>query len=158
MVWLVMAIVAIATGNPATRERDCEIVDYGIHDPDTPRVQFDDPTSASGERFESDDVTFIERTRVVEKAIGTGFGFQFQLHHLATTRPVHMMWRITFPKGGIRGHKKWERAFDESVPDGELLQHLLFDFDHDYELVSGTFTFDVLVDGKPKCSIAFSVR
>jgi len=155
---LLLLLLALITASEKPRERDCEILDYGIHDPDTPRTRYADPTSATGTRFESDEVEFIEHTKVIDMEVGRGFGIRYHVRNLPTKKPVRVTWRISFPKPGIRGHKAWEHTFDEQLPGGELDQHLLYDFDYDYELLAGRWTFDVLVDGKPKCSFAFQVQ
>lgn len=136
----------------------CEIVEHGLYRPSSTPVRFADSTSVTGERFEIDDVEFTRQTRSIPMELGKGFGIRYRLRGLPKHKPVDVRWRVVYPKPGIRGARFWEHGLRESTADGTLLHHLLYDFHHGWELVPGTWTFEISVDGTPACSFAFQVR
>lgn len=136
----------------------CEIVEYGLYRPSVAPVRFTDSTSVTGERFEIDEVEFTRQTKAIPLELGKGFGIRYRLRGLPKGRPVDVRWRVVFPRPGIRGASSWEHGLRESTADGTLLHHLLYDFHYTWEMVPGTWTFEVAVDGAPACSFAFQVR
>jgi hypothetical protein len=138
-------------------EGACEILDAGLYVPAADRVRYDDENSVTGERFEIEEVTFTKQTKVIPLERNRGFGIRYRLRGLSKVKDSHITWRIFYPRA-IRGKPGWERSDHWPAPTGELVQHLLYDLAHDYELVAGTWRFHVLVDGKPTCASSFQVK
>jgi hypothetical protein len=139
------------------REMACEILDAGFYVPSSTKVRFPDAKSVSGERYEIDEVTFTKQTKVIPLELGRGFGIRYRLRGLSKVKESQITWRIFYPRA-IRGKTGWEHSDNWASNNGELVQHLLYDFAHDYELVAGNWRFHVLVDGKPTCSLTFQVK
>jgi hypothetical protein len=158
---LLIAFVATAEAavvpKPPRGEMSCEILDAGLYVPASERVQFKDPSSVTGERYEIDEVTFTKQTKVVYLDRDKGFGIRYRLRGLSKVKNSRITWRIFYPKA-IRGKPGWEHGDEWASVNGELVQHLLYDFAHDYEKVPGNWRFHVLVDGKPTCNYTFDVK
>lgn len=157
-----LLVAFVATANAATvpkprGEVACEILDAGLYVAASERVQFKDANSVTGERYEIDEVTFTKQTKVVPMERGKGFGIRYRLRGLSKVKDSRITWRIFYPRA-IRGRSGWEHGDDWASVNGELVQHLLYDFAHDYELVPGNWRFHVLVEGKPTCAYTFEVK
>jgi hypothetical protein len=140
----------------ATSEPGCEILDYGNYKPEAQRIRHADASSVTGERFEISNVRFIKQTKQIEASLGQRFGIRYRLRGLAQPA-VAITWRVTYPSP-VRGSKGWEHSFRATPASGELVQHLLYDFVFASEVVTGRWSFDVLVDGQRTCSFAFNVQ
>ena len=158
----IIAFVAwpIATSSGASsklqrREPACEIIDYGRYKAESQRVSHPDPGSVTGERFEIDSVRFFKQTKQIPATLGQRFGIRYRLRQLPP-RATTITWRVTYP-APVRGSKGWEHSFRETPGNGELVQHLLYDFVFASEVVTGTWDFAVLVDGRRACSFSFQV-
>jgi Domain of unknown function (DUF3859) len=138
-------------------EFGCEIIDAGLYVPTTPKVRYDDANSVSGDRYEIEDVKFTKQTKVIPLERGKGFGIRYRLRGLSKVKESHITWRIFYPRA-IRGKSGWEHSDNWASVNGELVQHLLYDFSADYEMVAGTWRFHVLVDNKPTCAVTFQVQ
>jgi len=136
-------------------ELSCEILDQGLYVPESKRVRYADAGSVTGERFEIDQVRFVRQTKQIEAMLGQRFGMRYRL--VGVTKPVMVTWRVVYPST-VRGAKRWEHRFAASPAGGELVQHLLYQFDVASEMVKGRWDFQVLVDGKQACSIPFEVK
>jgi hypothetical protein len=147
---------ATTVDNRTAREPGCEILDYGNYRAESERVRYADQTSVTGERFEISSVRFVRQTKQIEASLGQRFGIRYRLRRLAQ-RTATITWRVTYPSP-VRGSNGWEHSFRATPAGGELVQHLLYDFVFASEVVSGRWSFDVLVDGQRACSFAFSVR
>ncbi|HEY5949008.1 MAG TPA: DUF3859 domain-containing protein [Kofleriaceae bacterium] len=137
-------------------ELGCEIIDRGLYVPASQRVRYADPSSVTGERFEISQVRFVRQTTTIEATLGQRFGMRYRLRGLPQ-RAVVITWRVAYPQS-VRGRKSWELRFRASPDNGELVQHLLYDFVYQSEVVTGRWDFQVLVDGQPACSLAFRVE
>jgi hypothetical protein len=161
LVVIALLLVPSASSRGATtaakpREPACEIIDYGNYKPEAQRVRYVDPTSVTGERFEISSVRFVKQTKQIEASLGQRFGIRYRLRDLAQ-RSALITWRVTYPSP-VRGSKRWEHSFRATPDSGELVQHLLYDFVFASEVVTGRWSFDVLVDGQRACSFAFNVQ
>jgi hypothetical protein len=160
---VVLLLVPAATSRAATavqsrtaKEPACEIIDYGLYKPEAQRLRYADPTSVTGERFEISNVRFVKQTKEIEASLGQRFGIRYRLRALPQ-RSMAITWRVTYPSA-VRGSKGWEHNFRAVPANGELVQHLLYDFVFASEVVSGRWSFEVLVDGQRACSFAFTVQ
>lgn len=148
---------SVARVKAAPIER-CEIVEHGLYRATTSPVKFTDTGSVTGERFEVEEVEFTRQTRAIPMELGKGFGIRYRLRALPKHKPVDVRWRVVYPKPGIRGAAHWEHGLREATADGTLTHHVLYDFHYAWEMVPGTWTFEVIADGLPACSLSFQVR
>src|SRR4051794_18789529 len=79
---------------PPRGELGCEIIDAGLYVPTSPRTRFDDSNSASGERFEIEEVTFTKQTKVIPLERNLGFGIRYRLRGLSKVKDTRITWRI----------------------------------------------------------------
>src|SRR5262245_12271523 len=140
----------------AAREPGCEILDYGHYVPESQRIRYADASSVVGERFEINQVRFDKRTTTIDATLGQRFGIRYRLRGLAQISVV-VTWRVKYPQP-VRGSKGWEYSFRSAPAAGELVQHLLYNFDVASEVVTGRWDFSVLVNGQAACSFAFAVK
>jgi hypothetical protein len=138
-------------------ESNCEILDAGLTRSIGEHTRHDDSSSPSGDRYEVEDVEFIRQTKVVPLEIGRAFGIRYKLRGLSKTKASNISWRIVFPRP-IQGKGHWGRGDSFQASNGELVQHLVYELEHSYELVAGTWRFEVNVEGKQACSVAFQVK
>ena len=162
MLALVMLPIAQARAEMTTiaratpREPSCEVIDYGHYVAEAQRVRYQDAGSVTGERFEISSVRFDKRTTAIAATLGQRFGIRYRLRGL-TQSPVVVTWRVKYPTP-VRGSKGWEYSFRAAPTAGELVQHLLYNFEVASEMVTGRWDFSVLVNGQTACSFAFSVK
>jgi hypothetical protein len=151
---LVCALAIPATRDPvrctAAPPPTCEILEHGLVVAESPRIKHPDPTAASGEWTQIEHVRFVEQTRVVPAELGRTFGFRYYLHDLSARSRV--TWRSTYPEPGMRDHRGWQQTGFGPYGWGG------FTFDHDWELLRGSWLFEVLVDGNVACSMQFEVK
>jgi len=138
------------------REPACEVLEHGHYVPQAQRFRYADAGSVTGERFEINDVRFVDQATAIPRTLGQRFGIRYRLGGL-TQSSVVVTWRVVYPSP-VRGNKRWEYSFRATPASGELVQHLLYDFNIASEMVAGRWDFQVLVDGRAACSFAFAVK
>jgi hypothetical protein len=133
------------------QHRRASIGDYGVFEAmgDLDRVRL--KASPSGAKLETDGVRYIDRTRWVPTRKGIRFGFNYEITNV-TEGPVEVMVLVSHPPiekpdGTVsKGFK-----FKEKVPllEGKARGFTGYSFDHDYELVTGEWKFELWVrEGK----------
>ena len=162
---LVLALIAVPSTTTVAavvqsaprREHPCEILDYGFYRAVTSRETVPDEGSVTGDRFETEEIEFTQRTKTIPRVRDKSFGIQYKLTSLATDRDAKITWRITFPRS-IKGKRGWELVENWSAPTGELVQHIGYTFVHDWEMVPGDWKMQILVEDQPACSFTFKVK
>jgi hypothetical protein len=148
-------VAAVAKRVPKA-EQGCEVLEHGRYHATTPRVTIADASSPTGDRFETDEVEFTDRTKTIARALDTTFGFRYRL----TLRPdleTRITWRITYPRP-LNGKRSWVFTERWSTPNGELVQHIGYTFTDKFELVPGEWKMQVLVEDQPACAVTFTVK
>ena len=145
--------VPMTSERNTNREPRCEILEYGPYVPLGARWHYDDPDAATGRSFEIDDVEFTTQTTIITKKRGDGFGIRYRAYNVPSRAKV--TWRVVYPKP-LRGFAEWRR--DVRMVARDHVMHVVYDFDYAWEMVSGRWKFQVLVDGKAICRLAFTVR
>jgi hypothetical protein len=158
---LVLALVAVPAlaADKASRKREqplCEIVGAGEYRPTTQRSQHADPTSPTGDRFESEDVEFTSQSRTIPRTLDTSFGIRYRLH-VPANQIAKVTTRITYPRR-LKGKRDWTRAREWSTGNGTLVLHVGYTFDYAWEMSPGPWKMDVFVEDKPACSVTFTVK
>jgi uncharacterized protein DUF3859 len=158
---ILVMLVASTTQPPkrAAHEPSCEILDHGPYVPISQRSRYADPASVTGSSFVIDEVRFPAQVSTIALDRDAHFGIRYRLRDLPKDRDAVVTWHVRFPKPGIRGSEGWthELAVTPSAR-GDSVGLLLYDFDHDWEKVAGTWKFEVAVDGHAACSFDFQVR
>lgn len=104
---------------------------------------------------------FINSTNVIPARIGLHFGFEYEISNLpgqdgqidVTVIVKHPP--MTKPDGTISKGFTTKQAVN--LNNGKVNPVFGYGFDHDYELVTGDWTFEVLYEGKLVCSQKFIV-
>ena len=134
----------------------CEIVEHGIYVPVTSSVTHPAPGTVTGTWTQTRVVRFVERTRTIPRQLERAFGFRYRVHGVPRDRAIRVGGRTTFPQK-LQGKLVSAFAWEDAAPDGELVGHIGYHFDHDWELVAGTWTIALVVDGERVCSMQFQV-
>jgi hypothetical protein len=142
---------------PPRLDVGCEILERGPYRPLAERVYVEDSRDVTGRRFEINDVSFAAQTTSIVARPGAGFGVRYQLYNLPTDRSVAVTWRVHYPRP-IRGSKRWEHRRSDFAPSGRITNIVLYDFAHDWEMVAGTWRFEILVGDRSVCSQTFDVK
>ena len=137
-------------------EQTCEVLEQGHYHATTPRVTLPDATSPTGDRFETDEVEFTDRTKTIARELDTTFGFRYRLA-IAPNRDTKITWRITYPRA-INGKRAWVFSESWSSANGELVQHIGYTFTDKFEMVPGEWKMQVLVEDQPACAVSFTVK
>ena len=148
-------VAAVAKRVPKA-EQACEVLEHGHYHATTPRVSLPDPTSPTGDRFETDEVEFTDRTKTIAREIDSTFGFRYRLA-IPANRDTKITWRITYPRA-LKGKRAWVFSEDWSTPNGELVQHIGYTFTDKFEMVPGEWKMQVLVEDQPACAVTFTVK
>lgn len=138
---------------PSPPQPSCDIVEYGLYEPRSERILVDDAASVTGVSGITDDVEFTTPTHVIQRALGAGFGIRYVAHHVPAGAVV--TWRVVYPTP-LRGFADWHH--DETVDAGDHVRHVLYDFDHAWEMLPGAWHFEVQIDGQPRCGFTFTVQ
>lgn len=138
---------------PSPPEPSCDIVEYGLYEPRSERILVEDAASVTGVSGITDDVEFTTATDVIPRQPGAGFGIRYVAHDVPAGAVV--TWRVVYPTP-LRGFADWHH--DEAVEAGDHVRHVLYDFDHAWEMLPGAWQFEVQIDGQTRCGFAFTVQ
>ena len=155
---LALAAAVNACGQAAKVER-VEIVETGIY-----RVEIAKTTQASGTatgvRDELANVKLVANTTTVPAQIGTKFGIRYRVVGSPDRASVKLTVIVRFPGEGLRNPKTGERkAQDVTVWTRNIgvVTYSGYSFDEGWELVPGTWTYEVLHEGRKIAEQSFTV-
>ena len=148
-------VAAVAPRAPKA-EQTCEVLEHGHYHAITPRTTLPDATSPTGDRFETDEVEFTDRTKTIARELDKTFGFRYRVR-VPRDRDTKITWRITYPRP-LQGKRAWVFSEQWSSSDGALVQHIGYTFTDKFELVPGEWKMQVLVEDQPACAVTFTVK
>jgi len=155
---LALAAAVNACGQAAKVER-VEIVETGIY-----RVEIAKTTQASGTatgvRDELANVKLVSNTTTVPAQIGTKFGIRYRVVGSPDRASVKLTVIVRFPGEGLRNPKTGERkARDETSWKRNIgaVTYNGYSFDEGWELVPGTWTFEIWHEGRKLAEQSFTV-
>lgn len=131
----------------------CHIVQHGLYRQVSDRILVEDSNSVTGVSGITDEVEFTTATNVVPRTQGLGFGIRYHAHDVPEGATV--TWRVVYPTP-LRGFDDWRH--DEYVEAGDHTRHVLYDFDHAWEMVPGDWRFEIAIDGRTRCDFTFTVK
>jgi hypothetical protein len=152
---VLVALPASSTVAAVKRVKRCQVLEAGNYHAAS-RTSEPDLSSPTGRRFASDGVEFTSQTRTIARTLGTGFGFRYRLN-LPVGTSAKITTHITYPRP-IKGKKNWSHPQTWEITDDVLVQHVGYTFTHDFEMVPGAWTMQVLVEDKPACLVTFTVK
>ena len=160
--FLFVCVVLMASLTPARAQITVEratILEYGTFKANlvqrVPRAS--DP---SGFANSLSDMQLLEQTDVVCARLGTRFGMTIRIEGKPAGSVVLLEIVNNYPKGGItnpKGEVFQKTRFPWSAVVGETAASIVFTFDDAWEMVPGTWTYDVEYLGKKIGSRSFQV-
>jgi len=120
------------------------------------------PNTPSGKsRVPSTGFVFLNATNVIPAKLGVRFGMEYEISNIPepdgpiTVTVIKSHPRMTKPDGSFsQSFKSVEPAFLKS---GKIHSKTGYGFEHNYELVTGDWTFELQYDGKSICIQKFTV-
>jgi hypothetical protein len=156
---LLFAAVAGEAGAQGSKVDRAEIVEAGIYRAETKSVELA-PGTATRQRNILSDTTLLAPTTRIEAKIGVHFGIRYRLVGRPNNTTIKLMSVTQYPAPGLKNPKadsnqlRGEHALFATI--GQI-NYRGYVFEQDWEIVPGTWTFE-LWDGKRKLvSQAFDV-
>jgi hypothetical protein len=160
---LVSAHSSLSIRQPAVRapapdlpQARCRIVELGPYVATSDKLYVEDTRSVTGVSAITDDVVFGEHTSTIEAQLGGGFGVRYVAQDVP--EGAVMRWHVKYPRA-IRGFTEWGREID--VVAGDHAGHVLYDFDHEWEMERGAWKIEIEIDSPGRhatCGVAFTVK
>jgi len=142
--------------SPATPHAGCTIVEFGPYVATGEKVYVDDAQSVTGVSAITEDIAFLDHTNTIDAQLGGGFGVRYVAHDVPADATVR--WHVTYPHA-IRGFTEWGHAINTSA--GDHAGHVLYDFDHEWEMVPGTWRVEIEIVSpgyRAACGVRFTVK
>jgi len=146
---VILALVALLAGvSAAAAQADridgAEITQFGVYEYKVTSTQDLGGTAAG--MLQSVDYKFVSTTTSIKARRGVGFGIEYRLLGAPKDAKVPLRGVTIFPAGGLRNPKTGERfERNEYIEEKEIGTLLLkgYTLDDDWEVVPGTWTFQV---------------
>lgn len=157
---LVLGLVfAAATAASAQTVSRVEISDPGIYRTEIEKT-VDAPDTAAGKHHVVRSRKLVERTTRIPALRSTEFGFTYRVIGNPANASVTLRFVTRFPPGGLRNPStNTVHSFNETTVTATLgrLRIEGYRFDHEWEIVPGTWVFEIWHDEKLLASQAFEV-
>jgi len=155
---LALAAAVSACGEAPKVER-VEIVETGVY-----RVEVAKTTQAAGTargvQDELANVTLASNTTTVPARIGTKFGVRYRVVGSPNRASVKMTAIVRFPGEGLRNPKTGERRAQDVTQWTRNIGAVTYNgysFDEGWELVPGTWTYEIWHEGRKLAEQSFTV-
>jgi hypothetical protein len=148
---LTLCFLGTAYAQKVTIER-IDVIDPGIYTAEVTQVKRDSD-QASGEVFYAKVAKLVEKTTTVEAKIGVGFGFKFNVVGQSPDGRANLRSVTIYPQPGVRNPntgvmtKREELSRSPKLNNPEVYEG--FSFENEWEIVTGTWTFEIW-DGERK--------
>ncbi len=156
---LALCLAGIAHAQTPAIER-IDVIDPGIYVSETIQVKKDADT-ASGEVFYAKSVRLVEKTTTVEAQVGVGFGFKFNVVGQSPNGRAQLTNIIIYPPPGVKNPTTGETTPREVLARSPALNnpeaYAGFSFEHEWEIVTGTWTFEIWDKERKLASQSFQV-
>jgi hypothetical protein len=155
-----VALVASVTAAAAQADRldGAEITQFGVYEYKVTNTQ--DLSGTAAGTLQSVDYKFVSETTTIKARRGVGFGIEYRLLGSPKDARVPLRSVTIFPAAGLRNPKTGERfERNEYIEDKEIGSLLLkgYTLDDDWEVVPGTWTFQVWFGDKMLVEKSFTV-
>jgi hypothetical protein len=140
-----------------------KIIGYGTYKAPGQYKRLESPEAPSGAGRSYNEVpTFTATTDRIPAKIGTRFGIAFELTTLPATYDgtlelVQVSKNPPVRRSNGTTSTGFERPLKVEVRSGHAVSWTGYGFDHDYELVPGTWSFEIKYHGKTLCKKDFKV-
>lgn len=156
---LAMCLAGIAHAQTPAVER-IDVIDPGIYVSESIQVK-KDSDAASGEVFYAKVVRLVEKTTTVDAKIGVGFGFKFNVVGQSPSGRAQLTSIIIYPAPGVKNPTTGETTPREVIVRSPALNspeaYAGFSFEHEWEIVTGTWIFEIWDKERKLVSQSFQV-
>jgi Domain of unknown function (DUF3859) len=153
-----LAPLAARAADVATVER-IDVLDTGVYTVETGAVTTD-PGAPTGEITAVPVATNVEATTEIKGDVGLEFGLRYVIAGAPEGSDVPLDFVIRYPAPGLKDPAEAEpireSRFSRDKSIGETL-YLGYGFENDWEIVPGTWTFEIAYDGRTLVTQAFTV-
>ena len=118
------------------------------------------PGSATGIRDVIGSEKLLRRTTEIKASLGVEFGLRYRIVGAPKGAKVPMKIVTIFPGEGLRNPKADKPTQREELNEDRPIGRVLYEsyhFDHDWEMVPGTWSFEIWYDGKKLAEQKFTV-
>jgi hypothetical protein len=153
-----LAIVGCAAS--PQRPLEARVTEYGLYARGTETIH-NDPSVPSGQTRGSSGYQLRQATREVPLAVGTSFGFCYEVSGLEAGSTPRVSVEATHPSFARPGQPPvGQHSFPRKLvaSDGVIRDCTGYGFDHPFELIPGTWHFSVIVNGAPVLTQEFTAR
>ena len=156
---LVCFFALAASGQDRPKDVRIVVLHRGIYESvETSKVP--DSHIATGTRGLVKDIKLVKETTHVPAAIGAEFGFEYEIDGAEEGQAVKIERVDIFPGDGLHnpnasGPRKSERFTIESAVGNT--SHVLYRFDHEWEVVPGNWVFQLWHGGKKLAEVSFTL-
>ena len=160
IVGLVLAMVfysCMALDAEAVEVWGVDVVRYGIYTAKVQQME-DIEKSPGGKRHVVMEPEFQEETFRVPAILGTRFGFKYIINGIPDGAEIPIIIRKTYP--GLKDPRYEKPIFNHAYTQIHTIGEpngTGYGFDHRWELVCGTWTFQLLYEGKILGEVSFEV-
>jgi hypothetical protein len=137
------------------------ILEYGIMEDIEPAKRVSTPFTASGFMKVSSNVRFVKETDQIPKTIGSRFGLRYSISGLPSQPGSDVSVALIHPTIQKREGTTttgYEVQVGTQPVNGTIMNYSGYSLDHDYELVSGEWTFEVRYKNQKLVSKTFHVE
>lgn len=158
----VLALLPFRTWAQTAQVDHIDIQDYGIYTKDRVKM-IQDPTLVGGVRTTSRNVKFVSRTHTIDGKVGVNFGFSYTVFTKTNGATVELKFVTIFPKQGMHDpatdKTQFRNEYSRTVPvvSGQSVHHFGYTFDNDFEIVPGTWTFQIWSGDRKLAEQSFKV-
>jgi hypothetical protein len=141
-----VALVASVTAAAAQADRidGADITQFGVYEYKVTNTQELGGTAAG--TLKTVDYKFVSKTTSFPARRGVGFGFEYRVRGAPKDAKVPLRSVTIFPDGGVRNPKTGETVLRNEYVEEKAIGALLlkgYTLDDDWEVVPGTWTFQV---------------
>jgi len=118
------------------------------------------PGSATGIRDVIGSEKLLRRTTEIKASLGVEFGLRYRIVGAPKGAKVPLKIVTIFPGEGVRNPKADKPTQREELNEDRPIGRVLYEsyhFDHDWEMVPGTWSFEIWYDGKKLAEQKFTV-
>jgi hypothetical protein len=157
--FMLLSLASVGAHGQTARVDRIEVVEYGIYRTATTK-RTEAPGTAGGYVRTLANIRNSEVTRIVPARPGVRFGFRYNVIGAPDGAQVPITIVDKFPKQGLRKPDSAETFYrEEYVATKTIGQESYTDygFDHDWELVPGTWTIELWYQGRKLAEQSFTV-
>ncbi len=119
-----------------------------------------DANTAEGVRHTVGNISLQSRTETIPARLGVGFGFHYTITGAPNGAQVQIRFVNRFPDPGLKNPTTGETTHIEEYSSNATVGNEMYKgwhFDHDYELVPGTWTFEIWYGNRKLGEQSFNV-